>query len=83
MATDRIQHNALTFQKLNHKFLATFGQPLSRFWPNHIVGLDVRRLDSLLVKPRKGETTFEAIRRQWGDAGVELIESLVIGPGDK
>jgi hypothetical protein len=59
--------NAKAFKKI-------FGVPLKPYWGT--LGLDVFGLDDF-VKPNEGESTNEAVLRQFGQSGVDLIHKLL------
>jgi len=60
----------------NIPFLKIFGKRLSLFFPNVLLGFDVVSFDNW-IKPKKGESTYQAIKRKFGQDGVELIKKLV------
>ena len=57
-------------------FQLLFGVPLHRFWHN-IAGLDVIKFDDEVIKSRVDESPKEAVIRQWGQPGMDIIAALM------
>jgi len=60
----------------NMPFLKIFGVRLSKFFPNVLLGFDVIAFDKW-VSPHENESTYQAVERRFGKAGVELLRKLV------
>lgn len=60
----------------NMPFLRVFGVRLFLFFPNVILGFDVVKFDKW-IEPAENESTYEAINRKFGQAGVDLIKNLL------
>ena len=57
------------------QFYQIFHVQLKPYWSN-LTGLDVIKLDDL-VKPKKNESTHDAILRQWGTEAGDLITAIL------
>lgn len=59
------------------EFMETFGKKIDEFWYNWFdLGLNVVYFDKFIC-PMEGESTHEAIARQYGENAVELVEKIV------
>ena len=58
------------------EFKATFGQPLRRFMSS-FTGFDVFKFDEL-IRPRKTESTNEAVERMHGAKAVKLVRAIIL-----
>lgn len=63
------------YDLFRERFYHIFHTQLKPYWSN-ITGLDVIKLDEL-VKPEGNESTHQAILRQWGTPGGELINDML------
>lgn len=72
---DMIRDHVERYQFCARKFQDTFGVRLKRYWDN-ITGFDVIAFDEV-IKPKRNESSMEAVRRQWGDEAVSLICKLI------
>lgn len=63
-----------TSHPLADKFNDIFGTPLSAFW-DCIFGFDVVAFDKF-IRPRKHESTYEAITRKYGDEALTVVATL-------
>jgi uncharacterized membrane-anchored protein YjiN (DUF445 family) len=58
-------------------FYETFKRQLKDFWQGNQVGFDVCKFDTEIVKSGEDESCKDAIRRQWGEAGLAIILDLM------
>lgn len=58
------------------KFFEIFRQPLSKYWSAYL-GFDVLNFDKF-IQPKDDETTYQAIGSRYGQAAVEMIQSLLV-----
>lgn len=72
----RIADRAKARDRQMQPFYDTFKVFLRDFWTGSLLGFDVVKFDEV-VKPNKGESSRDAIHRQWGDAGIAIIEDLM------
>lgn len=72
---DLVLMNKKLFHDHQSEFLATFKVALGSYW-ELMFGFDVIAFDDF-VKPCENESTKDAIRRQYGDRAVSLIERLI------
>lgn len=63
------------FEKFRPSFYNIFHQHLKLYWSN-LTGLDVLLIDEF-VKPIGNESTHDAIVRQWGKIGGDLITAIL------
>lgn len=61
---------------LNMPFCKLFGAPLSKFFPNVMLGFDVVAFDTWIA-PNENQSTYEAIESKYGSDGVKLIKQLL------
>lgn len=74
--TDIAYTRYLARQKFKDRFLAVFGKPLDKRFFNNLTGFDAIAFD-VFVSPEPNESTIDAIRRQYGQEAVEIIEGLL------
>ena len=58
------------------EFRKIFRAPLSRYW-NSLLGFDMVKFDEELVKPKRGHSTADAVKRKYGDRACDLIRELI------
>ena len=75
---EKIYARAIARSKYSSAFYDTFKVFLEKYWLGNLLGFDCIKFDIEIVKPSENESTYQAINRQWGDKGVELIRQLVI-----
>ena len=63
-------------RKLASEFKRMFGVDLCRYYDFRI-GFDICKFDTDVVKAPDGESCRDAIRRQWGEAGLKLMVRLM------
>jgi hypothetical protein len=63
------------YDMFRERFYHVFHKQLKPYWSN-LTGLDVIKLDEL-VNPQKNESTHDAILRQWGTPGGDLITAML------
>jgi hypothetical protein len=63
-------------RRYHEPFKRLFGVDLGGYWDN-ITGFDVVKFDDH-VKPGKNESSIDAVRRQWGQEGVDMILKLLV-----
>lgn len=61
----------------NMPFLRVFGVRLSVFFPKVVLGFDVVAFDKW-IKPKEGQSTYEAVFEKYGQVGVDLLKQLVV-----
>ncbi|KKN13382.1 hypothetical protein LCGC14_1007010 [marine sediment metagenome] len=71
-----ILRNRMASLKLNMPFIKVFGVRLKTFWEGNILGFDIIAFDEFL-KTRKDESTQQAIFRQFGQDGVNIVRELL------
>lgn len=74
--TNTIRKNLNKYRKLYYPFQAMFKFKLSEVWINHLIGLDIIKLDEKLGVP-DGTSTKDYIEQVYGEAAVKLIMSLM------
>jgi len=74
---DKMAAKAEARNKYFTKFQETFGRSLRDFWENNYLGFDCVKFDDEVVKSNDGESTHDAIKRQWGDAALYMIKQLM------
>ena len=57
------------------KFMEIFEVDPKDFWS--FTGFDICSFDENVVKPNDGESTEEAIKRQWGEDAVWIVQRLL------
>lgn len=60
----------------NMPFVKLFGVRLFRFFPHVMFGFDVIAFDKW-IEPHKNESTIQAVKRKFGQNGVNLIDKLL------
>ena len=71
-----LKKHALLFHKSENEFKALFGVPLEKFWDT-ATGFDVVGFDDDFIKAPKGESTEQAVSRQYGERAAKLIWELL------
>jgi len=66
----------LTYIRHYQEFQDLFGVPLAMFW-DRLFGFDVVKFDGDFIKPKKGESTGQAIKEKYGARARELCECLI------
>lgn len=73
-----LKHRRLQLE-YGQPFRTTFGVNLGApFWGN-LLGLDLTVFDEQVVHSREDESISDAINRQWGEEGVQLVRALIQG----
>ena len=60
----------------NMPFLRIFGVRLFLFFPEVLLGFDVVKFDKW-IKPAENESTYDAVKRKFGEPGVDMIKKLI------
>ena len=68
--------NRLNSLELNMPFLKVFGVRLKKFWEGNILGLDVIAFDKF-IDPKENESLNDAIKRKYGQEGLDIIDKLL------
>jgi hypothetical protein len=86
MKNDSVQSKWLLRKKLFHKyeskFAETFKTPLRFFYDINsdyglITGFDVLKFDNDVIQAKKNENVADAVKRQYGEEAVKMIELLI------
>jgi hypothetical protein len=64
-----------------HEFQRIFGVSLTSYL-NKITGFDIIKFDEF-VRPKKNESTADALRRRWGQEAVNLVRALIHMPPEE
>jgi hypothetical protein len=72
---DYIADSLAKYRRLAPEFRRVFGRLLKPYW-DHLTGFDVIAFDDF-IKPGKKESTKDAVKRKYGDEGVQLVEQLI------
>jgi hypothetical protein len=71
-----IRRRAFAYHGASLMFREVFGRNMKDFYEGHIIGFDVIKFDDEIVKPADGESTAEALVRQWPQRGEEMMATL-------
>ena len=58
-------------------FWYIFHLDIRKYYSNRLLGFDIVKFDEEIVKPNDGESTSQAIERQWGKDAITVIEALL------
>jgi len=62
---------------LHRKFKNVFGISITVSYWDRLLGFDIVKFDTEIVKPNDDESMKNAVLRQWGQEGVDLLQRLL------
>ena len=76
MFFDLMAKNRSRYVVYADRFQAVFGTPLHIYW-DVVLSFDIVQFDTHVVKSGRHESITDAVMRQWGIEGVNILRGLV------
>lgn len=77
-SNEGIIRRAQAFHENSARFFKIFKIQLRKYWPNNVMGFDLFRFDTEVVKHGDNESIKEVIAKKWGKEAADLIQSLCV-----